>query len=410
MNILVFNCGSSTLKFKLFRMTAADILETLASGIVDKIAGASRVDFVCGDIHFEEQKAVADHSEAGKIVLNWLRAQNLLNQSESLAVGHRVIHGGDCFSEPVLIDDSVIAAVDALSELAPLHNQPSLQAIRAARAVLGLETPMVAVFDTAFHHRMPEYASRYALPQDLADRHRIKRYGFHGLAHRFMMEHYASMVNKPPAQVKVITLQLGNGCSASAVAGGHSIDTSMGFTPLEGLMMGTRSGDIDPSLPGFIARREGASIEAVEKWLNTRSGLLGVSGSSKDMRELLAAAGQGDAKANLAIDMFCYRVKKTIGAYLAVLRGAEAVIFGGGIGENAPEIRARILSGLEWCGLKLDSERNASAIGRERRITTDDSPVQAYVIPVDEAIIIARDTVALLKKRPGEVSNESVQW
>jgi len=174
--------------------------------------------------------------------------------------------------------------------------------------------------------------------------------------------------------------------------------------------MGTRSGDIDPSLPGFIARREGASIEAVEKWLNTRSGLLGVSGSSKDMRELLAAAGQGDAKANLAIDMFCYRVKKTIGAYLAVLRGAEAVIFGGGIGENAPEIRARILSGLEWCGLKLDSERNASAIGRERRITTDDSPVQAYVIPVDEAIIIARDTVALLKKRPGEVSNESVQW
>jgi acetate kinase len=316
------------------------------------------------------------------------------------AVGHRVIHGGDEFTEPVLIDDKVIAAIDALSELAPLHNQPSLNAIGAVREMLGRDVPMVAVFDTAFHRTLPTRAYHYAIPQKLAAKHRIRRYGFHGLAHRYMTERYATITATPLEQVKLITLQLGNGCSATAVANGRSVDTSMGFTPLEGLMMGTRSGDVDPTLAGFLARREGVPIADVTNWLNTRSGLLGVSGRSRDMRELLAAEREGDEMAALAIDMFCYRIKKYIGSYLTILNGADAIIFSGGIGENAAEVRARILAGMEWCGLKLDGERNIAAIGCENHITADDTRLPAYVIPVDEALIIARDTVSFLENRP----------
>jgi acetate kinase len=258
---------------------------------------------------------------------------------------------------------------------------------------------MVAIFDTAFHRTMPERASRYAIPQELAAKHHIWRYGFHGLAHRYMTERYAAITSTPMAQVKLITLQLGNGCSATAVEGGRSLDTSMGFTPLEGLMMGTRSGDVDPSLAAFLARREGVSVEAVEGWLNTRSGLLGVSGRSRDMRELLEAERQGDHRAALAVEMFCYRVRKYIGAYLSILGGAHAVVFGGGIGENAPTVRARICAGMDWCGLTLDQDRNAAAIGVEERISADYAKVHAYVIPVDEAVLIARDTAGCLRRQ-----------
>jgi acetate kinase len=244
---------------------------------------------------------------------------------------------------------------------------------------------------------MPERASRYAIPQELAAKHHIWRYGFHGLAHRYMTERYVAITSTPMARVKLITLQLGNGCSATAVEGGRSLDTSMGFTPLEGLMMGTRSGDVDPSLVAFLARREGVSVEAVEGWLNTRSGLLGVSGRSRDMRELLEAERQGDHRAALAVEMFCYRVRKCIGAYLSVLGGAHAIVFGGGIGENAPTVRARICVGMDWCGLTLDQDRNAATIGVEERISADYAKVHAYVIPVDEAVIIARDTAGCLR-------------
>jgi acetate kinase len=281
--------------------------------------------------------------------------------------------------------------------MAPLHNGPALAAIRAAREALGPAVPMVATFDTTFHRRMPEKAARYALQPELAERHGAFRYGFHGLAHRYMAERHAEITSSPEA--RLITLQLGNGCSATAISAGRSVDTSMGLTPLEGLMMGTRSGDVDPSLPSYLAHREGVEVAEVVGWLNKRSGLLGVSGTSRDMRELLRARDRGDGRAALAVEMFCYRAKKQVGAYLAALGRADAVVFAGGIGERAPEVRAEICSGMEWCGLTLDLERNTRAVGVEARISADSSPVEIYVIPVDEATIIARDTVDCLLRR-----------
>jgi len=399
MKILVINCGSSTLKFELFALETGGSSvneQRLAGGIVDKIGGRADIKFRAKQ-ELRETKTVPDHGQASRLVLDWLASSRLLEKGLD-AVGHRVIHGGDKFSQPVLIDEQVINAIEDSSELAPLHNQPSLSAIRAVRERLGAKIPMVAVFDTAFHHTLPEPARRYAIPPALADKHHIRRYGFHGLAHRYMMERYAAITDTPLEQTKLITLQLGNGCSATAIDGGRSVDTSMGFTPLEGLMMGSRSGDVDPTLASFLAQREGVDVETAEGWLNTKSGLLGVSGRSRDMRDLLDAEDKGDKMARLAIDMFCYRLKKYIGAYLTALNGADAVIFGGGIGENAPEVRQRVLAGMDWLGLKLDKERNKATVGSEGRISTDDARIHAYVIPVDEALIIARDTFSLLKK------------
>jgi len=331
-------------------------------------------------------------------VLEWLGSTGLLEPRRIEAIGHRVVHGGDYFVEPTLIDDEVLSTIEELTKLAPLHNAPSVSAIRAARATLGPDVPMVATFDTAFHTTLPDRASRYAIPLELAAKHGIRRYGFHGLAHRYMTERYAVIASTPVEHVKLITLQLGNGCSAAAVEGGRSVDTSMGLTPLEGLMMGTRSGNVDPSLAGFLARREGVEVEEAEGWLNHRSGLLGVSGISPDMREVLEAKERGDGRAELAIEMFCYRVRKQVGAYLAALGGADAVVFGGGIGENSPTVRARVLSGMEWGGIELDEQTNAGVVGEEARITTESSRVSVYVIPVDEEEILARNTVRCLQE------------
>ncbi len=256
--------------------------------------------------------------------------------------------------------------------------------------------PMAAVFDTAFHSRMPPFAAQYAIPADIAGAHGIRRYGFHGLAHQSMAQQYASIVDRPLEELRLITMQLGNGCSAAAVAHGRSVDTTMGFTPLEGLMMGTRSGDVDPTLPGVIARRRNVPVEQVESWLNTRSGLLGVSGRSSDMRDLIEAQQRGDAAAGLAVEMFCHRVRKALGAFLVVLCGADAIVFGGGIGENAAPIRHRICAEMGWCGLQLDAARNTAAVGVEARITTDVSTLTAHVVPVDEARVIARETWGVL--------------
>jgi acetate kinase len=258
---------------------------------------------------------------------------------------------------------------------------------------------MVAVFDTAFHSTLPNHASKYAIPEELAEKHHVRRYGFHGIAHQYMTERYAAIASKAVDQVNLVTLQLGNGCSAAAVKGGRSVDTSMGFTPLEGLMMGTRSGDVDPSLAGYLARCEDVDTEEAERWLNRRSGLLGVSRLSQDMRELLEAEHRGDASAAMAVTMFCYRVKKYIGAYLAVLGGADALLFGGGIGENAPQVRERICSGMKWCGVILDQERNTKAVGREAWISADRSQIGIQVIPVDEARLMARDTIRCLRSQ-----------
>ncbi|MFQ5879335.1 MAG: acetate/propionate family kinase [Dehalococcoidia bacterium] len=403
MKILTINCGSSTLKFQIIEadasLTAMGGEQRLAGGIVERIGGSGAVDFAIEDGEALRQPAVvADHGEATRRVLGWLDSVGFVGAEGVQAVGHRVVHGGERFVEPTLIDHEVVEAIAALADLAPLHNAPALQAIRATREALGPGVAMVATFDTAFHRTMPERASRYAIALELADGHGIRRYGFHGLAHRYMAERYAGITAKPSEQAKLVTLQLGNGCSATAVAGGRSLDTSMGFTPLEGLIMGTRSGDVDPSLVGFLARRQGVTADEVEGWLNTRSGLLGVSGRSRDMRELVEAEAGGDQRAALAVEMFCYRVRKYVGAYLAALGGADAVVFGGGIGENAPPVRARICAGMGWCGLALDQDRNAQVVGREARISSDDSQVHVYVIPVDEAVVIARDTVSCLRR------------
>ena len=403
MRVLVINCGSSTLKFELTEVlneAPHSRGQRLASGVIDSIGGQATIELRAeGREVLQEVAYLTDHGGATRRVLGWMDAVGLAGTGGLDAVGHRIVHGGDRFVRPTIIDGQVLEAIEALSDLAPLHNEPSLNAIRAAREALGRDVPMVAVFDTAFHRTMPERASGYAIPPALAEKHGIRRYGFHGIAHQYMTERYAAIAGTTPDRVKLITLQLGNGCSATAVENGRSLDTSMGFTPLEGLMMGTRSGDVDPSLAGFLARKEEVGFEEVEGWLNRRSGLLGVSGRSSDMRKLLEAEMEGDGRAALAVDMFCYRVRKQIGAYLAALGGAEAVIFGGGIGENAAAVRARICAGMAWCGLILDPERNAAALGSEARISADGAAVHAYVTPVDEAVIIASETTRCLRQQ-----------
>jgi acetate kinase len=399
MNVLVINCGSSTLKFDLIETSGENAMDGTSSrlfrGIVDRIGGHGSVSFApVGATRLEREVDVEDHAAAARLALRLLDDGGYRSSVD--AVGHRVVHGGDRFTSSVLIDGEVIKAIEEVSSLAPLHNAPSLQAIRAVRESLGEAVPMVATFDTAFFARLPARASQYAIPRDVAERHKIRRYGFHGLAHRFMFERYVALTGRPPEDVRIITLQLGAGCSAAAIAGGAPIDTSMGFTPLEGLVMATRSGDIDPSLPGFLAGAEGTPIGEIESMLNRRSGLLGLSGLSSDMRDLLTAESEGAPDASLAIEVFCYRARKYIGAYLAALGGAQAVAFGGGIGENSATIRRRICEGLDWCGLRLDDQRNEATMGPEAAIHAGDSPIHAYVIPVDEAAIIAREVEACL--------------
>jgi len=400
MNVLAVNCGSSTLKFKLFAASAGDpegSARQLAGGTIDRIGKESTLEFAGAEGEaLKLTVAIADHGVGLRRVLDWLNAAQLTGPKGLGAVGHRVVHGADRFVKPTLLDDAVLDAIQELSDLAPLHNGPSLQAIRGARAALGPEVPMIAVFDTAFHRTLPPRAVHYAIPLELAERHRIWRYGFHGLAHRYMAERYAVLTGKPAAQNRLITLQLGNGCSAAAVEGGRSVDTSMGFTPLEGLVMGTRSGDIDPSVVSYLARKENTTADEVESWLNRRSGLEGVSGTSRDMRELLEREYRGDKRAALAVEMFCYRVRKYLGALLAVLGGADAIVFGGGIGEHAAAVRARICAGMAWCGLELDAQRNTATTGTEGCISAPGARLQAYVLPVNEEAIIVADTLTCL--------------
>jgi acetate kinase len=397
MKVLAINCGSSTLKFKLIDVGEQGY-ELLSSGMVDRIGAESELRFRAGDETRCETATVADHGEGVQRVLGWLASIGYSGKQAIDAVGHRVVHGGDQFREATVIDEGVVESIEAVSRLAPLHNIPALTAIRATQAEIGF-APAVAAFDTSFHRTLPERAARYAISDSLASKYGIRRYGFHGLAHGFMAERHAELVSRPLQETRVVTLQLGNGCSATAVAGGRSIDTSMGLTPLEGLVMGTRSGDVDPSLVGFLARCEGVEVEEIENTLNNRSGLLGVSERSRDMRELLQAEAQGDRRSSLAVAMFCYRARKYVGAYLAALGGADALIFGGGIGEHAPAVRARICAGMEWCGLVLDEQQNAAAIGSEACISAPAARIEAYVIPVDEELIIARQAANCLGAR-----------
>jgi acetate kinase len=399
MRVLCVNCGSSTLKFDLLDVTGTDDAPgRVASGLVDRIGGEATLSFtVAGGPRLDRKPAAgSDHGQAMRAALSLLEDHGLLAGVDAL--GHRVVHGGPRFSEPAIIDQTVLEAIDAVSELAPLHNEPALKAIQAAREQLGDATAMVATFDTAFYASLPETASVYAIPRELSEKQSIRRYGFHGLAHRYMVQRFRELrpdVGRP----RLVTLQLGNGCSATASIDGRPVDTSMGFTPLEGLIMGTRSGDLDPSLPLYLAEKEHLSTQEVSALLNTRSGLLGLSGSSADMRDLLEASSAGDARSAMAVDTFCYRAKKYVGAYLAALGGADAVVFGGGIGEHSAEVRQRICEGMEWAGLKLVPERNAEASPQEAKITADAATIEAWVIPVDEAAVIGRDTVDCLNAR-----------
>jgi acetate kinase len=395
MKILVLNCGSSTLKFQVIEADGLPASRKRARGVVDRIGGLAAYSFKAADGVAEEKTLeVANHEVAVGLVIDWLRSRPEFSAID--AVGHRVVHGGDRFVNSVLIDDEVIPALDALCEIAPLHNPGAVSGIRAARKILGEDVPMVAVFDTSFHHTIPDQAALYAIPHELSRKHKIRRYGFHGLAHQYDILRYAESSGKSATQVSAVTLHLGNGCSATAIRNGQSIDTSMGFTPLEGLVMGTRSGDLDPALVSYLGRKEHIDADAVESWLNKRSGLLGLSGISSDMRELTAAY-DSDPRACLAIDVFCYRARKYLGAYLAVLAGAaQAVIFSGGIGENSPRIRKIILAGMEWCGLSLNDLANERVIGCDGRISAAKSQLEVFVIHTDEEAIIAQETTRII--------------
>jgi acetate kinase len=301
----------------------------------------------------------------------------------------------------VVINDEVLRDIENCIDLAPLHNPNNVKCIRAVARILGSKLPQVAVFDTAFHHRIPEHAHLYALPYHLYRRHHIRRYGFHGTSHRFVSYRYRVLAKKTREDTNIITLHLGNGCSAAAIQKGYPVDTSMGMTPLEGLVMGTRSGDVDAAVVNLIATKEGLSTAEVESLLNTQSGLLGISGLTNDMRVLQQELKEhDDRRVRLAMEMFAYRAKKYIGAYLAAMGGADAVVFTGGIGENSADIRGRICGGLEWFGLQVDPAKNAEATGKEERITTDDSKLHAFVIPTDEELLISRDTVRCILGEP----------
>ncbi len=391
MNILAVNCGSSSLKWKFY---ASDGV-AMASGAVEGVGGLGTSRAAIDGATRSMPVEIPDHGAAVALVADVLASAGLAANVD--AVGHRIVHGGD-LATPALVDEVVLAAIEQASRWAPLHNSAAIAAIRVlAERFPGVVS--VATFDTAFHRSMPEAASRYAIDGELADRHGVRRYGFHGLAHRSMAERYATVSGRPLDPLRLVTLQLGSGCSAAAIADGRSVETSMGLTPLEGLMMATRSGDVDPSLPGVLARGEGVDVAVIEELLSSRSGLLGVSGRSGDIRDLLAA-GVHDRRSALAVEMFCHRVRKYLGAYMAVLGGADAVVFGGGIGEHSPEVRRRVCEGMAWCGLVLDESRNGPARGGDARIAVNGSPVDVWVIAVDEEAVIAADTRAVLEGAP----------
>jgi acetate kinase len=411
MNILVLNAGSSSLKFQIIATDLDRIREhtdvRLLRGEVERIGAEAVVTVQKGE--GPKQKLTAslkDITGALDFIIRWAASPEAgVSEIQSIAdihaVGHRVVHGGEAFTDSVLITDNVMRGIENCIDLAPLHNPTNLRGIRAMRDLLGPQIPQVAVFDTAFHHSLAERAYLYAIPYHLYLRYRIRRYGFHGISHRYMAYRYRTIRNLAREQTNIVSLHLGNGCSAAAIRGGRSVDTSMGMTPLEGLVMGTRSGDVDPAVLGFIAGKEGISIHEVETMLNKQSGLLGLSGLTHDMRVLQNEAKQhDDRRAKLAIEIFSYRARKYIGAFLAAMGGADAIVFTGGIGENSPEVRQCICKGLEWAGLSVDGERNQKTIGVEGAISREGSRLAAYVIPTDEELLIARDTARCIQGEP----------
>ena len=397
MKVLVVNCGSSSIKYQLFEMPGQTVT---AKGLVERIGEETSALVHESNGHKQRvEQQVADHHAGMALILDTLihpEAGVIGDIAEIGAVGHRVVHGGEEFTGSVVITDQVLASIERFADLAPLHNPPNLIGIYAARDKLpGIV--QVACFDTAFHTTLPEVAYIYALPYDLYRKFRIRRYGFHGTSHRYVARRAAQLLGRGKYDLNGITCHLGNGCSMAAIKKGRSVDTSMGLTPLEGLVMGTRSGDIDPAILFYLAEKGSSSLE-LNKLCNKQSGLLGISGSSNDMRTLSEKAAQGDKQARLAIDIFCYRVRKYLGAYTAVLGTLDAVVFTGGIGENAVEVRQEICRDLDQISLHVDPVRNQAAVGAEGEISTPDSRVKVFVIPTNEEGAIAADTYQLAQE------------
>jgi acetate kinase len=398
MRVLVINAGSSSIKYRLFAMEKE---RSIAAGLLERIGSPqARFDHQAWDERGAENcgselRSVADHRAALGWIVEVLEADGLLANGRGIdAIGHRVVHGGEHFAEPARIDAEVIEAIETVAPLAPLHNPANLMGIRVA-AELAPEVPQVAVFDTAFHQTLPPRAYRYAIPERIYREHGVRRYGFHGTSHQFIAGAAADWLERPLEVLRLITLHLGNGASAAAIDRGRCIDTSMGMTPLEGLVMGTRSGDIDPAIPYYLAR-QGWSWQETEQLLNQSSGLKGITGSA-DLREIEARMDQGDAEARFAVELMAYRLRKYIGAYLAVLGGLDALVFSGGIGEHSARVRAAATEGLEHLGIELDAERNASASANEVcAIEKPGRAVSLLVVPTDEELAIARQTRDLL--------------
>lgn len=397
MKILVINTGSSSLKYQLIQTEDETVL---AKGLCDRIGlDHSFIKHTNkGNAPIVLEEDLSNHKKAVKRVIELLiNPKNgvIKDASEISAVGHRVVHGGEKFHDSVKIDEEVLKAINECSELAPLHNPPNIVGIEACKNIMP-STPMVAVFDTAFHQTMPQHAFLYALPYEMYEKYKVRKYGFHGTSHKYVAQRAAKMLGKPFESVNIISCHLGNGASVCAIKNGKSIETSMGFTPLAGLAMGTRSGTIDPAVICYLMEKEKMNLHQINDFLNKKSGVLGISGVSSDFRDLDAAVEEGNERAKLAIDIFCYRVKKYIGEYIAVLGSADAIVFTAGIGENNPAIRKRVTDNMEFLGIKIDDKIQQNIMGMEADISAIDSKVKIFVIPTNEELAIARETAKLL--------------
>jgi len=397
MKILVINAGSSSLKYQLIDMDTENVM---AKGLCERIGidGSKLTHTPAGCDKVVIEKNMPNHAVAIKLVLEALTDKShgvISDMSEISAVGHRLVHGGEFFSGSVLVTDEVKKVMEECNPLAPLHNPANLTGVAACEEAMP-GVPNVGVFDTAFHQTMPAKSYMYAIPYEYYEKHKIRKYGFHGTSHNYVSHRVAQIVGKPIEELKIITCHLGNGSSIAAVDGGKVLDTSMGLTPLDGLVMGTRSGSIDPAIIPFLAKNEGLSVEEIDNILNKKSGVLGISGVSSDFRDLDAAAAEGNERAALALDMFIHSVKGYIGRYASIMGGVDVVTFAGGVGENSIDTRAKILEGLEFMGIKIDASNN-KVRGQEAEISTADSKVKVYVVPTDEEMTIARDTKKIVE-------------
>lgn len=406
MRVLVLNCGSSSVKFRLIKTSQRRIQDNadleLARGIIEKIGlPGAEVHFYGKDgKYYHEVGEILDYGQALKKASSLLTDKEfgiIESEKEIEAVGHRVVHGGESFSESVIIDEKVEIEIQKCARFAPLHNPHNLKGIRVAREIFG-DIPHIAAFDTGFHQTIEEKAYLYGIPSYFYYRDGIRKYGFHGLSHRYISFQLAKILGKSKGELKFISCHLGNGASVCAIDCHRSVDTSMGLTPLEGLVMGTRCGDLDPEAVIYIMAREGLSLYELSALLNKHSGLLGISGVSNDMRALLKLAAKGNTSCQHAIDVFCYRLKKYIAAYVGVLNGCDAIVFTAGIGENAPQVREKALENMDYLGIKIDPSKNKKIIGTTGEISTDGSKIKVFVIPTNEEMVIARDTVRILEK------------